>query len=77
MNPPITIDIQDEHLSDLLMRRAPAHSLDNLVAYVEELLNLGAVARIVQRDTILIEFKSAGQFSCHVDKVLASRVSTD
>jgi hypothetical protein len=72
MNPPITIDIQIGHLDNLFTRLAAPHELANLVAYVEELLNLGAIARIVQNNAVLKEFNLPGQFSDYVNVVIAS-----
>ena len=72
MNPPITIDIQNGHLDDLFARSATPHELMNLVAYVEELMNLGAIARIVQDNAVLKEFKSPRQFSDYVNLIVAS-----
>jgi hypothetical protein len=72
MNPPITIDIQNEYLDHLFTRSGARHELTNLVAYLEELLSLGAVARLVQKNAVLKEFKSPGQFDDYVKVVMAS-----
>jgi hypothetical protein len=74
MKIPINVEIEDEFLSALFTPAPTAGSLDSVIEWVENALNMGATVKIIRNGQPFKKLDSPGQFVDHMNKLSASRV---